>query len=97
MKNFEEIQKKLESMKPRLEEEYGVEEIGIFGSWVRNEETESSDLDVLITFEKPIGLLELVHMENEISDRLNVDVDLVTKKSLKPRIRDHVSEEVIYT
>lgn len=96
MKDLEKLQKKLESVKSYLEEKYGVKEIGIFGSYVRGEQTEGSDLDVLVTFKEPIGLFELIRMENELSDRLGVEVDLVTKGSLKPHIRGRVNKEVVY-
>jgi len=96
MKEVEKIQEKLKSMKTELKEKYGIEKIGIFGSYVKGEQSEGSDLDVLVTFNKPIGLFKLVEMENELSEQLGVKVDLVTKSSLKPRIRDRVTNEVVY-
>ncbi len=83
-------------MKPYLRREYGVSEIGLFGSYVRNEQTEDSDLDVLVELDEPVGLFDLVRLENELGERLDVDVDLVTKGSLKPRIKARVTDDVVY-
>lgn len=96
MQQYEELQDELRAMKPYLEAEYGVAEIGLFGSYVRGEQEEDSDLDVLVSFEEPIGLLALVRMENELAERLGIDVDLVTEDSLKPRIRERVIADVVY-
>jgi predicted nucleotidyltransferase len=96
MKRLEEIKKKLEEIKPSLKEKYGVKKIGVFGSYVRGEEKEESDLDVLVEFEKSksLSLLDFIRLENYLSDELGIKVDLVEKDSLKPRIRKHVLEEV---
>ena len=87
----------MQSQKPRLAQEYGVKEIGIFGSWVRHEQRPDSDVDVLIEFEQParIGLIGLVGLENDLSDLLGVKVDLVIKRNLKRRIGERILQEVI--
>jgi len=88
--------KRLEEIKPSLKEKYGVKKIGVFGSYIRGEEKEESDLDVLVEFEesKSLSLLDFIRLENYLSDELGIKVDLVEKDSLKPRIRKHVLEEV---
>ena len=96
MKTVAEIKKLLELNKSELRVRYGVKDIGIFGSYVREEQTETSDIDVLVEFEKPIGLLEFVGLKNHLSDLLGVKVDLVMKKALKPRIGDRILNEVVY-
>ena len=83
-------------MKPHLRREYGVSEIALFGSFVRNEQTEASDLDVLVEFKESVGLFDVVRLENELAERLGVDVDLVTKDSLKPRIKARVTDDLVY-
>jgi hypothetical protein len=83
MKTVAEIKKLLELNKSELRVRYGVKDIGIFGSYVREEQTETSDIDVLVEFEKTIGLLEFVGLRNHLSDLLGVKVDLVMKKALK--------------
>ena len=96
MKTVAEIKKLLELNKSELRVRYGVKDIGIFGSYVREEQTETSDIDVLVEFEKSIGLLEFVGLRNHLSDLLGVKVDLVMKKALKPRIGDRILSEVVY-
>lgn len=96
VRTHEEIQSELVEMKPSLAERYHVSTLGIFGSYVRVEQTNESDLDILVEFDEPVSLLDLVRLENEITDELGVEVDLVTKESLKPRIRARVSDDVVY-
>jgi len=98
MKTIEEMKKILAEHKKGLEEKYGVKEIGIFGSYLRGEQKESSDVDILVEFnpEARISLLDFVGLENYISDLLEAKVDLVEKSALKPRIGKHILKEVIY-
>jgi predicted nucleotidyltransferase len=81
-----------------LNDKYRVKEIGIFGSYVKGKAKKSSDLDILVEFEKDadISLLEFIELENYLSDLLGVKVDLVMKDSLKPRIGKHILKEVAY-
>ncbi len=70
----------------------------IFGSYLRGEAGEDSDLDTLIEFEQniDIGLLKFVEIENYLSDLLDIKVDLVEKSALKPKIGKHILKEVVY-
>ncbi|MDI3525785.1 nucleotidyltransferase family protein [Thermatribacter velox] len=92
---FEEIKERLRALKPFLGEEYAVKEIGVFGSFVRGEESPESDLDILVEFEKPIGLLKFVDLKIRLSEALGVEVDLVMKSALKPRIGKRILQEVV--
>ena len=98
MKNIDEIIEILKADKAELRKRYGVKEIGVFGSYVREEAGAHSDLDILVEFDTGanIGLLKFVNMENHLSDILSVKVDLVMKSALKPTIGRHILEEVIY-
>ena len=96
MKTVAEIKKMLESRRDDLREKYGVKEIGIFGSYVREEQKEISDVDILVEFERPLGLLSFVGLKNHLSDFLGMEVDLVMKRALKPRIGKRILEEVVY-
>jgi len=91
----EDIERRLKECKQMLKETYNVEEIGIFGSYARGEETEESDIDILVEFNKPIGW-EFVDLKQYLEQILGKDVDLVTKKALKPQIKDFILKEVIY-
>ncbi len=95
MKSFEEIKSILFYYKEELKIKYNVREIGIFGSYVRNEQGQWSDVDILVESEKTPSLLEFINLENYLSDILGVKVDLVMKDSLKPNIGRHILEEVI--
>lgn len=70
--------------------------IGVFGSVARSEETEQSDLDLLVEFSKPVGFVTFIKLENFLTERLGERVDLVTADSLKPMIRQDVLAEVVY-
>ncbi|HEX7482035.1 MAG TPA: nucleotidyltransferase family protein [Candidatus Bathyarchaeia archaeon] len=95
MKNVEAIKRTLFEHKTELREKFKVKNIGVFGSYVRGEQKGSSDVDVLIEFNDPIGLFEFMKLENYLSDLLGVKVDLVSKKALKPHIGERILEEVI--
>jgi uncharacterized protein len=80
---------------PHLRERFSVRSLGVFGSFVRGEQTDSSDLDVLVEFDETPSLLTFIALENHLSDLLGVKVDLVMRDSLKPRIGEHVLREVV--
>jgi predicted nucleotidyltransferase len=93
---LEEIRHVLRAHLPDLRERYGVTSLGIFGSYVRDEQCQRSDLDLLVEFdERPLTLLQFIALENELSDRLGVKVDLVEKCTLKPAIGRHILQEVV--
>ena len=76
--------------------EYSVKTMGVFGSVARNEQTGTSDIDLLGEFSKPAGFVTFMRLENFLSRQLGNQVDLVTSDSLKPVIRQDVLTEVIY-
>lgn len=96
MRNIEDLRKILQAHKDQLSHEYGVSQIGIFGSYVKNDQNELSDIDILVEFQEAIDLLTFVHLKNYLSDLLNVNVDLVMKKALKPTIGKRILKEVIF-
>jgi len=98
MKEIDKIIEKLKQLKPEIEKRYKIAEIGVFGSYVRDEQTENSDLDVLVSFseDSSMSLLKFCSFENWLSDVMEKKVDLVMKNSLKPRIGKQILSEVIY-
>jgi len=96
MKNFTEIKEILETMKPVLEQQYKVKEIGVFGSYAKYKQQEKSDLDILVEFEETPTLLQFINLKNYLSDILEVKVDLVMKTALKPHIGKSILKEVIF-
>jgi len=95
MKTFEEIKEILKKQKPFLMEKYGVKEIGIFGSYVKGEQKDKSDLDVLVEFGRSIGFFEFLELEEYLENTIGVKVELVTKRALKPKIGEYILSEVV--
>ncbi|MFQ6074740.1 MAG: nucleotidyltransferase family protein [Candidatus Bathyarchaeia archaeon] len=96
MKNLEEIKGKLRELKPILEEKFKVVDIGLFGSYLRADQSGGNDIDVLIEFSEPIGFFEFTELEDFLSERLGAKVDLVMRNSLKPRIKEKILKEAVY-
>jgi len=89
------LRKILKAHREELTEKYNVSEIGIFGSFVKNRQNDTSDVDILVEFNKGIDLLTFVNLKNFLSDLLKVNVDLVMKKALKPKIGQRILQEVV--
>ncbi len=96
MKDLETLKKVLKEHQEELAKRYGVTRIGVFGSYLKNKQVEVSDLDLLVEFGEAIDLLTFVNLKNYLSDLLGVDVDLVMKKALKPKIGQRILQEVVY-
>jgi len=94
LKDAEYFTKILRQHLPELRDKYSVNYLGIFGSYVRGEQTKDSDLDVLVQFEKKPGLFKYIELEDYLSELLGVKVDLVMKSALKPNIGKRILNEV---
>lgn len=92
-RDVDEIKTTLRAMLPELKARWPVSYLGVFGSWVRHEQREASDLDLLVDFDQPVGF-ELVAFKDEIERRLGLPVDLVMRGSLRRRIGRQILEEV---
>lgn len=95
-KSLDEIKNILDKHREELKGKYKITEIGVFGSYVRGEQRNRSDVDLLAQFGEPISLLELVGAENYISDLLRMKVDLVPKEDVRPELKDRILKEVVY-
>lgn len=95
MKDVESIKRVLLQHKGELRKKFKVKTLGVFGSYVRGEQKQGSDVDVLVEFAEPIGLFEFMDLEEYLSKLLGVKVDLVSKKALKPHIGERILQEVI--
>ncbi len=81
---------------PELQAKYGVQSLGVFGSYVRGEAKKSSDLDVLVELGgERLSLFKFIELENYLSDLLGVKVDLVERQGLKPAIGQRILAEVV--
>jgi predicted nucleotidyltransferase len=96
MKKKSEIEQLLKQHLKELEAEFGVSMLGLFGSYVRDEQNEESDIDILVEFEHPLGLFRFMDLEERLTDIVGCKVDLVTKDALKPVIGKQILSEVVY-
>ncbi len=69
--------------------------VAVFGSRSRKDHAPDSDLDLLVDFRRPVSLLDLIGLEQELSDVLGLKVDLVTERSLSPHIRPFVERDMV--
>jgi uncharacterized protein len=96
MRTLEDIKQILTQNRHLLQENYHMTELGIFGSYARGEQTETSDIDVLIDYGDAPTLFKLVELRDYLSQITGMKVDVMTKNGLKTRIRDRVLSEVFY-
>jgi predicted nucleotidyltransferase len=81
-----------------LLKENNVSMLGLFGSYARGEESEKSDIDIVIKFSKKNGLLSLIRLKRELSEIIGKQIDLITEGSISPYLRKNIMNElkVIY-
>jgi predicted nucleotidyltransferase len=96
MQDIETIKEILEKHKAEIFEKFHAAEIGVFGSYVRGEHKKESDIDILVSFSKPIGFIKFMRLEFYLSELLGKKVDLVTRESLKPHIGAFILKETQY-
>ena len=89
--NVEEIKRRISPILKR----YGVKKVGLFGSYVRGEMKEDSDIDMLVEIEKPISLLDFIGLKLEIEEALKRKVDLVEYNTIKPLLKERILNEQI--
>jgi predicted nucleotidyltransferase len=95
--DVETIKRKLEEEKNYIEKCFYVKKIGIFGSFVRSEQTPSSDIDVLVEFEKGHkDFFNYMKLKYYLENLLERKVDLVIKKAIKPKLKERILTEVEY-
>ncbi|HBT48599.1 MAG TPA: nucleotidyltransferase [Caldanaerobacter subterraneus] len=85
----------MRNIKKKLKKKYGVKFMGIFGSFARNEQTEVSDIDILVEFEKPIGL-KFFELADYLEEILDMKGDLLTFEAVKQKRRLNVKGDLIY-
>jgi hypothetical protein len=95
MKNLIEIKNTLSTHKQHLVDKYGLKFIAVFGSYGRGEQTLNSDVDILVDFDKPIGI-EFIDLANELENILNCKIDLVSKNGIKPKYMKYIEEDLVY-
>jgi predicted nucleotidyltransferase len=95
MKTLEELKEILTQHKEVLKEEFKVKNIAIFGSYVRGEQNQESDIDILVEFREPVGFI-FIHLADYLEEILGLKVDLLTPDAIKPNRRRYIMEDLIY-
>ena len=86
----------LHEKRGELSEKYGVKSLALFGSVARDEARPDSDVDLLVEFDRPVGLFAFIGLQQFLENLLGSKVDLGTLLSLKPRMKDSVLQEAIH-
>lgn len=89
------IKRILTGLKPVLAKKYHISSIGLFGSVVRDDYKETSDIDIIVEFSRPIGI-EFIDLADFMEKKLNRPVDPVSKKGIKEKYYNAIAPEIIY-
>ena len=95
MKDLKDIKRILQKRKKELHREYGVKEIGVFGSFARDEQKRLSDIDIVVEFSKTPDLFEFIRLERSLRRSLGRKVDLVRKGGIRPELRKNILSDVV--
>ncbi len=95
MTDLKTIHNLLTQLKPELIEKFHISSLGLFGSIVRDDFSDNSDIDIIVDFSKPIGI-EFVDLADFIENKLNNRIDLVSRKGVKPNYFNEIESEIIY-
>jgi len=89
------VQDKLRQIKPELVAKYPISSIGLFGSVVRDDFTDDSDIDIVVEFSAPMGI-EFVTLADELEALLKRRVDLVSRRGIKPKYFEVIEKQIVY-
>jgi len=92
----QEIIKIIRNSKPEMESHYGVQRLGLFGSYVKEKQRKKSDIDILVAFNRDIDLFDFLDLREFLESQLSIKVDLVMESALKPAIGKRILSEVEY-
>jgi predicted nucleotidyltransferase len=95
MKELATIKQIIKELKPELEKKFHVSSIGIFGSIVRHDFSENSDVDIIVDFSQPIGI-EFIDLADLLEEKFHKQVDLVSRKGIKPQYFSSIENEIVY-
>ena len=95
MKSIDELKEIIAQNQTILEQKYKVKSLAFFGSFVRGDQTEDSDIDVMVEFNEPVGLL-FIHLADYLEEILDMKVDLVTPEAIKPNRKKYIMDELEY-
>ena len=95
MKELATIKQIIKELKPELEKKFHVSSIGIFGSVARNDFSENSDVDIIVEFSQPIGI-EFIDLADLLEEKFHEQVELVSRKGIKPQYFSSIENEIVY-
>lgn len=95
VRSLEEVKLQLQALKPTLKKRFSVETIDVFGSYAREEQTENSDLDILVTYSGAVSLFTIYDLKQYLKRKLHMKVDVVSKEYLNKHIKDQVLKEAV--
>lgn len=82
---------------PNLKRQYHIKNIGVFGSYVKGHQTRSSDIDILVEFEKGYkDFFNYMRLKMHLEEMFSTEVDLVLKEAVRQRLKDRIFGEVVY-
>ena len=87
---------KLKAEKEYLNKNFKIIRLGVFGSFVRGDETPDSDIDILVEFSEVPGMIEFFSTEEYLEKLLNRKIDLVRETAIRPELRESIMSEVIF-
>jgi predicted nucleotidyltransferase len=95
MKSLAQIENMLAAHKGELFQQYHVKKMAIFGSYARSEQRKTSDLDILVEFNSPVGV-EFIDLANDLERLLKIKVDLVSRNGIKPKYLKEIKSDLKY-
>jgi len=96
MKKLTAIKKIIRDHKTLLRDRYHINRIGVFGSYARGDTHSGSDVDVLVEFSEPISLIQLVSLENYLTDIVGLKVDVVPKDDIRKELKDTILKDAVF-
>lgn len=96
MYSLEVILDKLKQKKPELEKRYAVSELGVFGSFARGDQQQTSDIDILVDFSSRIDGFQYIRMAHELEDLFEQKIDVVSRKGIKSKYLPFVEKNLIH-
>lgn len=95
MKTLKEIRDIIEQYKEEIERDFNAEIIAVFGSYVRGEQTEKSDIDLIVRFKDWATLFDFVGLAEFLEEKLNVKVDIVSERAIREELKEKILKEAI--
>lgn len=96
MKEIKKILKTLEDTKEIIYKKYKVKKLGVFGSYIKGEQQDMSDIDILVDFSEGADLIDFIGLALFLEEKLGRKVDLVPERALRDELKDPIHREAVY-